>query len=240
MRQSSFSVLIPQGQETGGGFVRLPHNTRYTLRLGNHDNRCCDAEVKIDGKVIDFFRLNNGCTVEVEGPPDDLSKGCFTFFRAASEEAADAGAASIGREERGVIEVTFKPGKVVRPVISLEGLGRNCTPPATWRPAVTKRWPGVQPPDGGILRAQKCMAGPDAYSGVHAMGFTASHETPPPDVESGVTGLTGTNAQTWQKVANLDYDPTAEVAITLRLVADKAVRPLTAKPQGNPRPVAVE
>ena len=48
MRVGNFSLMIPEGIERDSGHIVLPHEQVYTLRLGNHGNRRCDAHVWID------------------------------------------------------------------------------------------------------------------------------------------------------------------------------------------------
>jgi hypothetical protein len=198
MRIASFSVLIPEGREHGSGHVELPHGRQYTVRLGNHDHgRRCDAEVTIDGKCVGVFRLGVGETMTLERPADD--DGRFTFYRADTAEAAQAGAASVGSADRGLVQVRFRPE---RP--------RQYTPPAT----------GVVRPmgmGGGICRS--AGFGPRGQS---VIGGTTEPDYAPPQNAAGVTGLSGQSSQRFVTVANLDYDPVGEAVITLRLVAGEA------------------
>lgn len=240
MRQGSFSVQVPQGQEVGGGYVRMQHATRYSIKIGNHGTRRADAEVKIDGKFMGLFRINAGCYVDLDRPAHD--KSCFTFFKSSSEEAGDAGVASVGREDRGLVVVTFKPEKTVHSLL------RSSTPTefgddsGSWN----RRRKGIGGQSvggdremktcGGAVPAPECRAQPDMGMS-RSMGFDG---TTPTDVESGITGLTGRSDTDFVNVAELNYEPTLELPITLRLVADKAVRPLTEAPRGNPTPAAVE
>jgi hypothetical protein len=224
MRVSNFSVLIPEGQEYESGHVRLPHNTQFCIKLGNHDHRDCDATVFVDGKEVGCFRLQNGNTLLLERPVHDNAR--FTFFKADSEEAHDAGVSSVASVDRGTIRVIFRPEKVRRPSRiggqSVRGIDELTT---------KHRWGKSQDEQGPQLRALG-MARSVETAG---LGFVA-----PTNAEAGITGLTGHSDQNFYTVPNLDYDPTAEVTINLRLVAGKAVRPLTSVPRSNPVPASVE
>jgi hypothetical protein len=59
------------------------------------------------------------------------------------------------------------------------------------------------------------------------------------DYDSGITGLTGKSSQTFYNVPNLDYEPNAEVTISLRLVCGSGVRELKPSPRSNPVSAAV-
>ncbi len=107
MRVGSFSLLIPEGVERSNGYVGLAHATQYTVRLGNHGHRRCDAEVWVDGKPIGTYRVNAGCTVTLERAAHDA--GRFTFFRAESAEGGAAGAAGVDAPARGLVQVIFRP-----------------------------------------------------------------------------------------------------------------------------------
>ncbi len=276
MRERDFSVQIPQGVEAGGGYVRMKHNTRYTVKMGNHSRRRVDAEVKIDGKFMGLFRLNPGCYVDLDRPSHD--KSCFTFFSSSSNEAGDAGVSAVDREARGLVVVTFKPekdvkGEILERIKSLErtrdvpdslkdmskfspprhpDMGSTDLYKATLDSDVEKTrfvrgGPGGQSAGGqsaGRQHTNSCRARGGEYEsvttkGIVSPGFT-DHCTPPAGVESGITGLTGHSNTDFVSVPELDYDPTLELPITLRLVADKAVRPLTEAPRGNPTPAAVD
>ncbi len=109
MRVGSYSVLIPEGVERETGHVGLSHGKQYTLRLGNHDGRQCDAEVTVDGKVIETFRLYPHQTMTLERSPDD--NGRFTFYSSGTGDAAQAGEFAIAETDKGLIQVRFVPEK---------------------------------------------------------------------------------------------------------------------------------
>ncbi len=124
--------------------------------------------------------------------------GRFTFFRTDSVEGQQAGEASIARDSKGLVRVIFKPAKKYIP------------PVPTMRPM-------------GMMR------GVESYGAIEkTAGPLHLCSAGPQNATAGVTGLTGTSAQTFTTVPNLDYDLTGVVEIALRLVCDDApvVRPL--------------
>jgi hypothetical protein len=217
MRIGNFSLLIPQGREYGEGYVELAHGTVYTIRMHNMDHsRRCDALVKVDGKDVGGFRLNPNESLNLEHPSHD--KGCFTFFKADSREAAQAGGDKVAVVERGVVSVTFKPERkpITGGVLRSAGFsGDEGTTPTSYEPEV-KTCGGIKQPS------------------------TATRFAAPMSFAPGVTGLTGQSDQNFYHVPNLDYDPALQVTCNLRLVASgELVREMTAAPRSNrvPDPV---
>lgn len=209
MRLGIFSVLIPEGREHGNQYVGLRHGQVYSIRIGNHGNVSCDAEVVVDGKPMGDYRLVPGQTWNLERPVHDPGK--YTFFSADSAEGQAAGAGEVSRDLKGLLTVTFKPAKqVLRPMSAL---------PPTY-PYRTDM--------------QLCSARRGAHD--QSVGGYSSSEVLPRSLEEktcgglapGVTGLTGTSDQRFTEVANLDYDLTKAVVISLRLVTEDvpAVRKL--------------
>lgn len=207
MRVGSFSVLIPEGRERETGYIELPHGRVYTLRIGNHDHRRCDAEITIDGKSIGAFRINANQNVTLERSADD--SGRFTFFKADSGEAASAGIAKIDNVSRGLLQVVFRP---------------------------ERRSPGNVVRTMGMSTTMDCGSGEreDKTSGGLLSAFA------PQNCAAGITGLTGHSSQGFTSVSNLDYDPSGETTISLRLVADMGgVRELRESSRANPVPAPV-
>lgn len=212
MRVGSFSVLIPEGKERDSGHVQLAHETKYQIRLGNHGNVRCDAEVSVDGKSVGNFRINAPGFLTLERPSHDI--GCFTFFKADSAQGQAVEASEISRNDRGLIQVVFRPEKKS----------------AGWE----KTAGGLT----GILRSAdksgwNTTVQPRSFNTFAGCGTNAT---------AGVTGLTGQSSQSFHEVPNLDYDPNNETTISLRLVADiYEARKLTpAQPKSNPTPQPVE
>lgn len=212
MRVGSFSVYVPEGRERDSGHVELPHGSVYTLRLGNHGSRRCDAEVSIDGKSVGVFRLNGG-TMTLERPADD--NGRFTFFAADSAEGAQAGAGSVGRVDRGLVQVVFRPERE-RPMGVVRGAGFE------------KGGTTLTSLGDNEVRS-RCFGGEEKTSG-GILGLN----------QAGVTGLTGQSDQNFVSVANLDYDLNGAVTISLRLVTGVAVRELRPVTRGNAVPAPVQ
>ncbi len=213
MRYGNFSVLVNEGREHGSGHVGLAHGQQYTLRLGNHGNQRCDARVEIDGKDMGTYRLGAYQSWNLERVSHD--SGRFTFFQADSPEAATAGVGEVANEQRGLIQVTFRPERVRRydPCVETRGalgaMPHNSGTPRSFDP--------------GTIQMDCC--------------FDRSEKT-----SAGITGLTGHSGQQFVTVASLDYDPTGEVVITLRLMQDArvdAVRKLEPA-RGNPTPAPVQ
>jgi len=107
MRVNSFSLQIPEGREVDSGHVQLPHGTVYRIKLGNHAHRRCDAVVSVDGKEVGTFRLNSHDSVVLERGAEDTGK--FTFFTADSTEGVAAGSSTVSVDNRGLVQVVFKP-----------------------------------------------------------------------------------------------------------------------------------
>lgn len=208
MRVDKFSARIPEGIEIDNGQVGLAHDTPYSVVLGNHSTRRCDAVLSIDGKEIQTFRLHGWETMTIEGPPGD--GGRFTFYRANSGAGVAAESYAVDLADRGLLTVRFRPEKPkpVRPramYLASKGFDPNTD---TIRPR------------GGVSRGaggQMCSAG--------------TPEIDLSDAEAGVTGLSGHTDQKWNTADPIDHDPDYEVVISLRLVATEQA------PKPGPRPL---
>jgi len=195
MYLNGFSVRVHPGTEVPGGYVELTHGTPYTLHLRNQNPTACDAQVFVDGKDVGTFRLHAGAGLPLERPSNDT--GRFTFYRAASLEAQQAGVTSISSQDYGLIRVVFTPEKEVRPVQSV-----TYTAPL---------WSAPQPP-----------LAPD-YTVTYAVAGAAAA----PTCSAGITGLSGHSQQQFVSVGPLDYDYTRQTTIHLRLVeCSAAPRPV--------------
>ncbi len=209
MRVSNFSVQIPEARERDSGHAEIPHGTQYTLRIGNYSSRRCDAEVVVDGKPVGGFRIDAYETITLERPAHDT--GRFTFYRAGTSEASAAGEGKITTDDRGLIQVTFKPERYYE------------------RPT-----PTVMPRIGHLSafpqHKQKTSGGTTETSANEPREFTCN--------SPGVTGLSGQSQQSFYNVSPLSYDLNDVVTISVRLVAaEVGPRELTpANRQGNPVP----
>lgn len=213
MRVGNFSVLILPGRERDSGHVVVPHGSVYSIRLGNHFyGRRCDAEVTIDGKHAGTFRLESGATMTLERPAHD--EGRFTFYRNCSNEAKLAGVIKVANNDRGLVQVVFKPEHEVKrwPV------PESRYTPAGW--ATTDCDGPEEKTSGGILRSR---------------GLVSNCSAP---LSTGITGLSGHSNQQFHTVADLVYDHSQDTTITVRLVAgDEGPRELTPAPARRSNPV---
>lgn len=239
MRVSNYSVLVTGGHERDSGHVVLQHGSIYQLRLANHDHtRCCDAIVEIDGKEIANLRLDIGRTVNLETPPDDKSKGCFTFFKADSEQAVAAGQGSVAVDNRGLIKVTFKPEKKVQYIPVAGGTQQYCNAevPKEYTHGPKYRGGASGQSVGSGLNERvltSCFGNVEKTSGLRDLDCSSN-------VSSGITGLTGQSKQTFFEVPPLDHDESLTTVISLRLVADNnVVRELKPVQRMNPVPAVV-
>lgn len=226
MRVGSFSVMVPQGKErSSDGYVEMVHGRVYSLRLCNHYSARCDAVVSMDGKMVGAFRIDSRQDIVLETSPNDPSKGCFTFYEAASAEGIVAGSDTVSKDDRGLIEVTFKPERSrlrstmahVTSGVRTEGLMKGGSTSCDF----------AGDDEHTVEREQKT-------SGGIRFGFSAQPK-------SGITGLSGESKQTFHHVDPLDYDPASEVKITLRLVGFNrdTPRPLVSTTRANPVPAPV-
>jgi hypothetical protein len=167
MRYGNYSVLVPEGVERESGYVGLPHGTQYTLRLGNHDYRRCDAEVTVDGKRVGVFRLNGHGSTTLERSPDDHGK--FTFYSSGTGDAGAAGEAGVAAADKGLIQVRFVPERRRKPVH---------TPPVVMRTATVA--------GGGQSQL---------YGSARPMNSTTPTSFNEEKTSGGITGLSGHSDQ---------------------------------------------
>ena len=97
----------------GGAYAVMEHGTQYSILLhSNWEDRRCEAEVSVEGKVIASLVLprHKGDLefVRLERPTDDDDDRRFTFFQGGSQESIDAGFKE-GRPINGNISVLFTP-----------------------------------------------------------------------------------------------------------------------------------
>lgn len=224
MRVGNFGLQVLGGQEVDSGHVRIPHGTQYQIQLSNYEHgRRCDATVTVDGKEIGAFRLNAHETITLERGTEETGK--FTFFETGSAEEKAAGGADVKTDDRGLLQVVYRPEKAYRPA-----------PP---KYSTTTRGPGGQSVGGWSADtggAGETLLRCIPQNSVQPQGLHEFGET----TKSGITGLTGHSNQKFHEVPNLDYADGEDVTISLRLVAGAAVRPLKAvKPRSNPVPKPV-
>src|SRR3712207_6546013 len=120
MQHNGFSFRIPEGIETPDGYVRIPHDTQYTVELSNTTDRLVDVEVSIDGKSLSHpLRLGNTIwdrTLPLQRDPG-ADYGRFTAFARDTPEFQQAGLGAVSRDEQGLITVTFYPAKPTPPAM---------------------------------------------------------------------------------------------------------------------------
>lgn len=106
MRKSIFGLKVVGGKELSTGMTSLHHKQKFAIRLCNYShNLSCNAELKVNGKVIGKYRVEAYKCIFIERPLHD--DGCFTFYKHGSGEAEKIGL--IGQDSDGVIEVIFTP-----------------------------------------------------------------------------------------------------------------------------------
>ncbi len=214
MLLNNCSVTVPEGREIDGGYVEIPHGTVYTLLLENkrYDRRC-DVKIEVDGKVVGEIQLSRYGTLRLRGPVDD--NGCFTFYSVESVEAIQVGAQNVAKNDRGLVQVTFKP-EYLEPEEKTSGM-------------VYRSAKGLSDDFGGSYGGQHQNTA-RLRSGVGGQSATA-----------GVTGLTGNSGQKWRTVPPLKYDPSLETVISLRLIAvvNDGPREMQSMPKSNPVPTAL-
>jgi hypothetical protein len=221
MQLGNFNVSIPEGRDQCNGYVTMMHEQCYRIQMTNYDyQRRCDAEVFVDGKSVGTFRILKTQTITLERPANDTGK--FTFYKAGTSAAQQAGEGNVGVNQRGLVEVVFKPEKYVAPPpppvgtpTTRRGQHSNCSKGSIGtrglEPTTTdfcenegvNNWEN----EGGALEKSY------GSGAERSLSYTSN-------VSPGITGLSGTSNQTFYNVANLDYDPSLETKISLRLVHD--------------------
>lgn len=209
MYANDYSVRVPEGNETPGGYVELEHNTQYTLVLRNNRDVRCDARVEVDGKPVGVFRINAHSNLRLERPAHDDGK--FTFYKTGTKEASDA-----DLDERdpnlGLIKVTFTPEQKGRSYWYWTPMPTYNTHTIDW----TYNDSSVTAESNAYQTRNVC----DSYS-------------------PGGTGLSGKSDQNFVETSRLNYDYSQQTVIHLRLVARdaKRARPLTSYSTPVPPPV---
>lgn len=225
MRVGAFELLIRGADgsarpEAGEGHVPMAHGEVYAIEFRNHCGDRCNLNVLVDGASVGDFQIGPYQTGVLERPLND--RGRFTFFAAGSGEAQAAGEASVSSADKGLVQVTFTPGR--ERTMGFSGILRGPSPISeasdTVGRVVETR---CASPAGGMMGA-----GPGVS---FAMDFGA-----------GMTGQTGYSGQEFGVARSIVEDPLRRAVITLRLVHDRArslpgaVRPLPGRPASNPVP----
>jgi len=116
MQLGNYTLTIVGGEErliNGATYVNIQHGKTYKLAIRNNDWKRCNAEVTVDGKRINTWRLNGNSGVQIEGEPDSNGNvtGLFTFYRLGTSDASIAQIAD--NNNTGLIQVVFTPEKPV-------------------------------------------------------------------------------------------------------------------------------
>lgn len=199
------------------GYVLLPHNTQYLLRLRNNGVNRCEAHVEVDGKHIGTWIIDSKQTISLERPTNSNKR--FTFYQLDSREGKTARLDGINEDDLGLISVTFTP---------------------ELKPAVRKKFP-IRPIGSPFDRKIGSRGGGGqsltfndfqikSYNCCDSQSITG---TP------GGTGLSGKSNQEFIEVLGLSLNKMAAVTINLRLVCDdsEAVEELKpASPVSTPIP----
>ncbi len=137
MYLNNFSVRIPEGNETPGGYVELSHNQQYSLVLKNNRHLRCDARIEVDGKHLGTFRIPKHETITLDRPAHDTGK--LTFYEIGTVEGNKIG---LTRDDPnlGLVKITFTPEKdeVVTPLYD-SGIAMASMSYSSGAPAVRTR-----------------------------------------------------------------------------------------------------
>lgn len=171
----------------GGRYVTLPDRSEYSLRLRNLGPTEADVEVEIDGLDMGDWRVHAHSSILIDRPSHQARK--FTFVSETGAIARETGNIP-GKEENGLIRVTFRPGKEHVQII---GIRRTFTPLV-----------------GGRAFPKSAMRA----SPMESARFTVAL----PPTRGGVTVLGDESSQRFQQVSALDeYDYERTTVIMIRL-----------------------
>ena len=92
--------------KNGHRYYKLPHNTSYKVKMINNSDSRVNVVLKIDGKKMGKWRINEFDDVTVERPVHNGRK--FTFVKETSWQGAMSGVKA-GNLDNGLVEVTFIP-----------------------------------------------------------------------------------------------------------------------------------
>lgn len=118
MQLGNYSLAILGGEErliNGATYVNMRHGQTYKLAIRNNDWKRCNAEVTVDGKRINTWRLNGNSGVQIEGEPDANGNvtGLFTFYRLGTVDASIVQVQD--NDKTGLIQVVFTPELIEQP-----------------------------------------------------------------------------------------------------------------------------
>ncbi len=110
----SSELHLPEGY-----YVPLENKSEYEIRLSNDNDTIADADLFIDGKFINGFRLEPHSSITVQRPPQTERR--FTFVGEFTQEALETGNIP-GKSQNGLLEVTFR---LKRKIPKYVGLGER-------------------------------------------------------------------------------------------------------------------
>lgn len=218
MRLEEFEVLV--NGKAGGfdGYINMEHQEEYAITIKSYSSKRCDVNIRVDGEDIGTFRLNAWGSASIERPAHTARK--LTFLKTSSSEARGV-AKGVVSNDRGLIEVCFRPEK-----------------------ERSKRWPIRPLISGGGATGQGMSdysyGSSDIETTQCAYPINATMDSRQTSgLESGVTGLGEQSDQSFFEVEDLSTNPNDWVTINLRLVcqAEPKYAPLTPKATAIPKPV---
>jgi hypothetical protein len=103
-----FGVTIIGGTPGADRTVHVPHGEEYKIKFTNNHDTSVDAYLRIDDKAMGVFRLWATTSFTVDRPAASDRK--FTAMAEKSATAINAGITP-GKQENGIIQVSFHPAK---------------------------------------------------------------------------------------------------------------------------------
>jgi hypothetical protein len=231
MYLNRFSVRIGGGVEDHSGYVRIKHNTQYSINLRNDWRVPAQAVVRVDGKEVGIFKVEANSSLTLQRPVND--DGRFTFFRTDSREAEQSGVQTINKEQRGLVQVEFTPAVEKREPQKIEYHYYWHHHYDDWYRYPKVTWGASYNSGTSTPANDHCVRENKDVSACYACNA---------DMGEGMTGLSGQSNQRFVDVPAFDLDHSKATVITLRLVEDKNGSAVDARPlvsHGNPIPPAV-
>jgi len=223
MELNNYSVTILEGDEVEGGYVEMFHGENYKIKLENHNDTKCDAEIHIDGKHVGTWRINEHRFGLFERPANDTGK--FTFYRLGTSEARSSEIEK--NEQTGLITVIFKPERVSKPFNKLSIR-------ETSRAGGTGLSDKSEQLFNNDLDFECELSLGDDYCEMDFESDSVSDTSS----RAGGTGLSGKSEQHFDIVSPLVYNIEKQTTIHLRLIAAKD-QPRPLKPLSTPIPPPV-
>lgn len=257
VRLSCYSVNVEVAgliqKETKEGYVELPDEQQYVLRLKNWSNRCCDAKVLIDGKHQGMFRLAPKELLKLERPANSEQRFTFVLVK---EHAAESGHVP-GDSSNGLISVTFTPERQQteerKEKDRYEDV-RYHPYRSIFRATPTKEnWLENPPSTSSSLFGSNASEGSSMFGSSSNTSFsfgsgacfgtqtTQDGGRSERSYREGGTALTGSSGQSFSSAAKMELDERDAVTIHLRLVGKPKITPLRdcRQPQSTPIPPPV-